>query len=97
MMYPSAIEELTLRIRGIRDHTQAPLHISAPWPLIDRMCDEFAMRGEQPELDCDEFGNCEHVRFGPHIAVHVDDALPSDSFVIEIQSRADCDLDGVPR
>ena len=55
--------------------------------MIDRMCDEFEARGETAEIGCDDFGNCERVRFGPHITVHVDDQLPADTFMVEIKSH----------
>ena len=82
----TAIEGLTLRVR----ETQRPvtqLHITAPTDLICQMIDDFEARGETAEIGCDDFGNCEHVRFGLYITVHVDDALPAGSFQIVIKTR----------
>jgi hypothetical protein len=73
----TALESLTLRIREVRADAKAPLHISAPVGLIDKMIDEFLARGETPEFDDDV------VWFGPHIAVYVDDFLLPATFKIE--------------
>ena len=87
MMY-SVIEELVLRVREVRNHTQAPLRISAPWPIVDRMIDEFLARGETPEFGSEKDTGCDLVWFGPHLAVFIDADLPDDTF--KIQSLAGC-------
>jgi hypothetical protein len=83
----TSIEALTLRVREVRGDANPSLRISAPWPMVDRLIDEFEERGETAEIGCDVFGNCEFVRFGPHITVHVDDQLPADTFMVEIKSH----------
>ena len=77
----TVIESLTLRVR----ETQCPvtrLRITAPTDLICQMIGDFEERGQVPDFD-------EHVvRFGPALAVWVDDDLPADTF--KIQSLAGC-------
>lgn len=73
----NSIEALTLRVREVRGDAKTPLRISAPVALIEEMIVEFQQRGESPEIDDDL------VRFGPFIAVYLDDSLPEDVFKIE--------------
>ena len=83
----NGIEALTLRIREVRDTAKTSLRISAPVGLVEEMIVEFQLRGETPVIDDDV------VRFGPFIVVYLDDSLPE--AVFKIESRTDCDLDGI--
>jgi len=80
----NAIEQLTLRIREVKADTEAPLHITAPLPLIERLIDEFRTRGQTEDYDDDS------VWLGPYISVYRDDDLPPDTFKIELHTQWDC-------
>jgi hypothetical protein len=75
----TAIESLTLRWREVRPDTKAPLRISAPTAVICQMIEDFEERGHVPEFDDNV------VRFGPDLAVWVDDDLPDNTFLIQTQ------------
>jgi hypothetical protein len=77
----NTLESLVRRVRET-EYPVTQLHITAPTDLICQMIDDFEERGQVPDFD-------DHVvRFGPHLAVWVDDDLPAGTF--KIQSLAGC-------
>ena len=77
----NALESVVLRVRET-EYPITRLRITAPTELICQMIGDFEERGQVPDFDDDV------VRFGPALAVWVDDDLPADTF--KIQSLAGC-------